>query len=99
VLTATAIMADGKSISGKYAWPAQGGIARAQEDVPSFAGITINETRIAPGEWYATFLKDGKQFMVIHKLVSKDGKTMNLTYIGADAQGNCFDQIDVYDRQ
>jgi len=99
VLAATATMADGRSISGRYAWPAKGGIASVQEDLPAFAGITIIETLIAPGEWYATFLKDGKQFMVIHKVVGEDGQTLCLNYTGADAQGNSFGQTDVYERQ
>ena len=99
VLTATATMADGKSIFGKYTWPRQGGIAEVQADVPSFAGVIIIETLIASGEWYATFLTDGKQFMVIRKVVSEDGKTMRLNYTGADPQGNPFEQMDGYDRQ
>ena len=99
VLTATATMADGKLISGKYAWPRNGGVAKAQEDVASFTGVTIIETVIAPGEWYATFLKDGKQFIVIHKAISEDSKTMSLRYRGIDARGNPFEQIDVYERQ
>ena len=96
ILTTTATMSDGRSFSGRYAWPAQGGIAGVQEDVPAFAGITIIETLIAPGEWYATFLKNGKQLMVIHKVVGEDGKTLCLNYTGADAQGNSFGQTDVY---
>jgi len=35
----------------------RGGLAKAQEDVASFTGVTIIETLIAPGEWYATSLK------------------------------------------
>ena len=67
--------------------------------MPSFAGVTMVETLIAQGEWYATFLRDGKQFMVIHKVVSEDGKTMSLNYTGGDPQGNPFEQVDVYERQ
>ena len=99
VMTVSATLTGREPISAKYSWPRQGSIARILENVPSMEGISIIETLIAPGEWYVTFLKDGKQLLAVHKVVSKDGKTMNLTYIGADAQGNCFDQIDVYDRQ
>jgi hypothetical protein len=99
VLTAAATMKGREPISAKYAWPRQGGIAKKHEDVPSMAGITVIETLIAPGEWYATFLKDGRQFIVIHKVISNDGKTMRFHYKGTDAQGKPFEQIDVYDRQ
>ena len=99
VMTVSATLTGREPISAKVSWPRQGGIARILENVPSMEGISIIETLIAPGEWYVTFLKDGKQLLAVHKVVSKDGKTMNLTYIGADAQGNRFDQIDVYDRQ
>lgn len=99
VMTVSATLTGREPISAKYSWPRQGGIARILENVPSMEGISIIETLIAPGEWYVTFLKDGKQLLAVHKVVSKDGKTMNLTYIGADAQGNRFDQIDIYNRQ
>ena len=92
-------MTGGGRISGRYTWPRYGGVAKAQEDVASFTGVTIIETLIAPGEWYATFLKDGKQFIVIHKAISEDSKTMSLRYRGIDARGNPFEQIDVYERQ
>jgi hypothetical protein len=99
VMTVSATLTGREPISAKCSWPRQGGIASILENVPSMEGVSIIETLIAPGEWYVTFLKDGKQLLAVHKVVSKDGKTMNLTYIGADAQGNHFDQIDVYDKQ
>ncbi len=98
-MTVENTMTGGGRISGRYTWPRDGGVAKAQEDVASFAGITIIETLIAPGEWYATFLKNEKQFIVVHKIVSKDGKTMNLNSTGTDDQGKPFEQIVVYDRQ
>ena len=64
-----------------------------------FAGTTIVETLIAPGERYATFLKDGNQLMVIQKVVGEDGKTLSLNYMGTDARGKPFDTMVVYDRQ
>ena len=98
-LTYENTMTDGGRISGRYTWPRYGGEAKAQEEAVSITGVTIIETLIAPGEWYATFLKDGKQFIVIHKAISEDSKTMSLRYRGIDARGNPFEQIDVYERQ
>jgi len=98
-LTVENTMTGGGRISGRYTWPRNGGVAKAQEDVASFTGVTIIETLIAPGEWYATFLKNEKQFIVVHKVVSKDGKTMSLNSTGTDDQGKPFEQIVVYDRQ
>ncbi len=98
-LTVANTMINGEQISGKYIWPRQGGVAKSQEDVPAFVGITIVQTLIAPGEWYATFLKDGKQFIVVHKVMSEDGMTMSLTSQGTDAEGKPFEQTVVYDRQ
>ena len=99
VMTVSATLTGRVPISAKCSWPRQGGIASILENVPSMEGISIIETLIAPGEWYATFLKDGKQFIVIHKDISEDSKTMSLRYRGIDARGNPFEQIDVYERQ
>ena len=99
VMTVSATLTGRVPISAKCSWPRQGGIASILENVPSMEGISIIETLIAPGEWYATFLKDGKQFIVIHKAISEDSKTMSLRYRGIDARGNPFEQIDVYERQ
>jgi hypothetical protein len=88
----------GEPISGKCRWPRDGGIAIIQEDA-LMGVILIVETLIAPGEWYATFLKDGKQVVVIHKIISKDGRTMSLISKQADAQGKPCEQTVVYDRQ
>jgi hypothetical protein len=98
-LTVENTMTGGRRISGRYTWPRYGGVAKAQEDVASFTGVTIIETLIAPGEWYATFLKNEKQFIVVHKVVGKDGQTMSLSSTGIDDQGKPFEQIVVYDRQ
>ena len=98
-LTVENTMTGGGRISGRYTWPRYGGVAKAQEDVASFTGVTIIETVIAPGEWYATFLKNDRQFMVVHKVVGIDGKTMSLSSRGTDDQGKPFEQMVVYDRQ
>jgi hypothetical protein len=82
---------------GKLSWPQQGGSVKIQP--PSSEGITYVQTLIAPGEWYVTTMRDGKQISVRHKVISKDGKTMTQTYKGTDPEGKPFDQLEVYDKQ
>ena len=96
-LTYTATEKDGSATLLKLTWPVQGGMAKVLQGDP--AGTTWVETLIAPGEWYATYLRDGKQFQTRHKAISKDGKTMRQTLRGFDAQGKPFELLLVSDRQ
>jgi hypothetical protein len=88
---------DGSSISNTYTFPSHGGIAKRQPPLPE--GASIVKILISPGEWYVTFLRNGKQSTVIHKIVSKDGKTLCETTIGTDPQGESFEAVSIYDRQ
>jgi hypothetical protein len=42
---------------------------------------------------------EGKQIATMHKVVSKDGKTLRITIKGIDPQGKPFEELRVYDRQ
>ncbi len=98
-LTLTGTKLSGELFSGKVRWPRDGGIASSIQEVPSYGDILIVETLFAPGDWYATYLKDGRQVVVIHKAISEDGRTMRLISKQADSQGNLSEQTVVYDRQ
>jgi len=98
-LTLTGTSISGEPISGKVRWPRDGGIAVSVQEVTSYEGILIVETLIAPGDWYVTYLKDEKQVVAIHKIISEDGKTMSLISKQADTQGKPCEQTVVYDRQ
>jgi hypothetical protein len=98
-LTLSGTSISGEPISGKGRWPRDGGIVRSDQEFTSYEGILIVETLIAPGDWYVTYLKDGKQVVVIHKIISEDGRTMSLISKQADAQGKPCEQMVVYDRQ
>jgi hypothetical protein len=98
-LTLTGTSISGEPISGKVRWPRDGGIAGSVQEVTSYEGILIVETLIAPGDWYVTYLKDGKQVVVIHKIISEDGRTMSLISKQADTQDKPCEQRVVYDRQ
>jgi hypothetical protein len=89
---------DGSSDSTKWTWPRQGGLVR-RLDAPLPAETIYVETVAEPGNWYVTILQKGKQVRLIHKIFSKDGKTMTQTLTGADAQGKPFEQVQVFDRQ
>jgi hypothetical protein len=98
-MTVSATLTGREPISAKLSWPRQGGVASIQENVPSLEGISVIETLIAPGEWYVTFLKDGKQLLAVHKVVSKDGKVMKQTLKGVDAKVKYPEGEFLYDRQ
>ena len=84
----------GQITYGKYTWPQQGGAATVSKDSPS----DFIQTLIAPGEWLITVLQDGKQIGIIHKVISKDGKTMTQTYRGV-YQDKPYEHVDVFDRR
>ena len=78
-------------------FPAQGGVnKRVKGNDPGNMEV---ESRLAPDEWCMTRLQNGKQITTLHKVISKDGKTMRHTESGRDAQGKAFQNILVYDRQ
>lgn len=97
--TGSGTNADGSSMSGTYTWPRQGGMAKKISPAPLPEGISIVETLIEPGNWYASFLQNEAQVMVIHKIISEDGKRMSEIYKGMDAQGKPFEAQLSYDRQ
>jgi len=57
------------------------------------------ETLIAPGEWYMTGIRDGKQVIMRHKVISEDGKRMRQTIRHTDSQGDTTEEIFIFDRQ
>jgi hypothetical protein len=86
----------GESSSIKYIWPRQGGNATVQGGTGE---VSYVETLVEPGEWYVTFLRDGKQLGVIHKTISKDGKTMRQIHRTINAEGKPYEYITVHDKQ
>ncbi len=98
--TATGTLTDGSSISSKWTWPRQGGIAVRHLRAPLPEGLSYVETLIEPGDWYVTSMQNGKQIGVFRKIISKDGKTMSHIYKDiVDDQGIPIDAVLVFDRQ
>jgi hypothetical protein len=96
-LTLTRTMTDGSQTSIKLTWPLAGGALKSQAAEPE--GRSAVTTMIAPGEWYTTYLQNGKQVQLIHSVISKDGKTMQLTTKSMDAQGKPTEARSVWDKQ
>ena len=88
---------DGSSTSVTYTRPKQGGTVKAQP--PLSGGQSYIDTVIEPGNWYLTVLQDGKQISVTHGLVSKDGKTMNMTTKSTNTQGKPSETLGVFNKQ
>lgn len=93
--TPTIILSDGSTTSNKWTWPRQGGVVKCQPPLPE--EMSYIETVIEPGNWYVTVMRDGKQVGMIHKVISKDGKTMTQTTKSTDAQGKLYENV--YDKQ
>ena len=98
--TSMTTMPDGSTSLSALTWPAEGGpvqIQRVAAGVPP--NISYFEVLIAPGEWYVVTMFDGRQVGTRHKVVSKDGKTMQQTVKLNDPQGKAVEQLEVYDRK
>ena len=88
--------ANGSGTTFHLAFSARGGMV-TQEQAP--AGQVLIETRVAPGDWRVTYLENGVQFLTMHKVVSRNGKSMRQTFTGETPQGVPFEGVLVFDRQ
>lgn len=95
-LTFRRLERDGSSTSLTITFPAQGGAGTCVRGCPK--GYSVVESLIA-GEWYATEMQDGKQYITLHKVISKDGKLYRQTVRSKDAQGKPFEELLVYAKQ
>jgi hypothetical protein len=98
-LTRKGIQMDGVPISSTWAWPKEGGIAERTSPAPLPEGISYIELLLDPGHWYVTILQNGKQNIVMHKVIAKDGKTMRIAVRSMHAQGKPVEQIQIFEKQ
>ena len=102
-LTRRGIGADGSPFFEKYIYPRQGGIVDrigiGGENASSNRDAGIIGICVAPGEWYTVFLKSGTQYMLIHKSISKDGKTMRQTVRIIDEKGKPVEGLSFFDKE
>jgi hypothetical protein len=66
---------------------------------PLPAETSYIELLVDPGHWYATILRNGKQNILMHKVLAKDGKTMQITVKSLDAQAKAFEQLQLFEEQ
>ena len=93
----TRVQGQGKSTTTTLMWPSSGGAVHDTDGhLPKEQ--TLVATSVRPGEWFVTYMRNGKQYLVMHKLISKDGKTMRRTIKGLDAHGNA-EEIELLRRQ
>jgi hypothetical protein len=97
-LVLTRVQSDGGATSTQLTWPASGGAVHDPDGhLPK--GETIVETLLGPGEWLVTYMRNGKQYLMMHKVISQEGKTMRQTIKGLDPQGRPAEQVQVLRRQ
>jgi len=75
--------ADGSIQVSSIKWPSVGGVVEGG----SPEGELLVETFVAPGEWHVTRMREGKQYALMYKVVSKDGKTYRLTFMQLNDKG------------
>jgi hypothetical protein len=98
-LIRTGTQRDGSPDSSKWVWPRVGGIAERTSPSPLPVGTSYIELLIDSGHWYVTILQNGKQNILMHKVITKDGKTMRITVKSINAQGKPIEQLQVFEKQ
>jgi hypothetical protein len=88
---------DGSPGTLTMTFPRQGGMVKLQPPEPKF--MSYVETIVKPGEWYATFMMNGVQIQLIHKVISEDGKTARATITGVGLDGKPVEEILVFEKQ
>jgi hypothetical protein len=96
----TSVAADGSSISYKGTFPNTGGDVKLLEGGGGFpagtAGVLAKRKADSrTRDWTITL---PSRMTREHDIVSKDGKTMQMTTKGTDAQGKPYETVEVFDR-
>ena len=89
---------DGSPNSQKQTVPKQGGIVKFQQGGPPKGSYYI-ETKINESEKYRTLLSNGKQGILLHSIITQDGKAMKLAITGMDNQSKPFGGLYFFEKQ
>ena len=89
---------DGSPNSQKQTVPKQGGIVKFQQGGPPKGSYYI-ETKISENEKYRALLSNGKQGILLHSIITRNGKVMNLAITGKDNQGKPFGGLYFFEKQ
>ena len=95
-LSITTTASDGTTTTSNMLFSARGGVVTQQSPAD---GQMLVETLVVPGEWLATYLAKGVQYLTMRKVVSANGRTMRQTFAGMTPQGRSFEGSLVFDRQ
>jgi hypothetical protein len=87
---------DGTPVVVSYVVPVAGGDGEIKEGA-AYDGVSAK--RVNENTLDTTYTKKGKQVRSTHAVTSKDGKTMNVTVKGVDAQGKPADTNLTFDKQ
>jgi hypothetical protein len=89
-MTLTREFTDGSNQVSTIRWPSVGGIVESDssegQDNSSEEELLV-ETFVAPGEWHVTRMREGIQYGLMYKVVSKDGKSYRLTFMRVNDKG------------
>jgi hypothetical protein len=95
-LTSDGVNAEGKATHGEYVSKFDG------SDVPWSGNPdadTASAKKIDDSSYENIWKKEGKTTISAKAVVSKDGKTLNITLTGTDSKGQTVNNTVVYDRQ
>ena len=87
---------DGSTAQGRLTWSSRGGLVTEEPDT---SNRMIVETLVSPGHWWATFMVNGVQAMVMEKVVSADGEIMRQVFRGTNEKGDPVEATAVFHRQ
>jgi len=99
--TVKGVAADGSPISDRYAFTNTGGEVKVLEGgggfPPGTSGVLAKRKADSLTKDWTITLPSGA-VVTEHDVVSNDGKTMQMTIKGTDAQGNPYETVEVFDR-
>jgi len=103
VNSVTITPATGDPISYRYTVPTKGGTGEVslQRDASGSRGSfdAVTGKRANENTRDLRFTMNGKEVRTVHSVISKDGKTMQVTVKGTDALGHPVDAVMVLERQ
>ena len=78
-LSAAQISKDGSSNSFRTIWPKEGGIVKSLSGEFKEGRLYI-EVLDESNNWYLFIIRNGRQHIMYHKIVSEDGKTLTMIF-------------------
>ena len=96
--TYTSFRKDGSTLVIERIFPKEGGIVK-YVDSEIQEGILNIVIPVGSGDWFISTIVNGRNVLLRHMMVSKDGKTLTETFKGTNMEGKPVDARAVSDRQ